>query len=92
MRTFPRHFAQKPQYEALSYTWGDPDDLKAAQAGDVFYFFEDCKLPFVLRSCEEGYKLVGDAYLHGLMYNLFVVMYNGWYIRKQEVIIVQIGT
>jgi hypothetical protein len=95
-------FAQKPQYEALSYTWGDPNDLKdvfctttngymgwvpsAAQTGDAFCFFEDFKLPFVLRSCEEGYKLVGDAYLHGLMYSLFVVMYNCWYIRKQEVI------
>lgn len=39
----------------------------AAQAGDVFCFFEDCKLPFVLRRCEGGYKLIGDGYLHGLM-------------------------
>jgi hypothetical protein len=56
----------------------------AAQTGDVFCFFEDCKLPFVLRSCEEGYQLVGDAYLHGLMYDPFVVMS----IRKQEIIVV----
>jgi hypothetical protein len=40
----------------------------AAQAGDAFCLFEDCQLPFVLRRCEEGYKLIGDAYLHGLMY------------------------
>jgi hypothetical protein len=56
----------------------------AAQTGDVFCFFDDWKLPFVLRSCEEGYRLVGDAYLHGLMYDPFVVTC----IRKQEVIIV----
>jgi len=40
----------------------------AAQAGDVFCLFDDCQLPFVLRRCEGGYKLIGDAYLHGLMY------------------------
>jgi hypothetical protein len=56
----------------------------AAQTSDVFCFFEDCKLPFVLRSCGEGYKLLGDAYLHGLMDDPFVVRY----MRKQEVIIV----
>jgi hypothetical protein len=87
-------FAQKPQYEALSYKWGDPNDLKdvfytttngymgwvpsATQTGDAFFFFlEDLKLPFVLRSCEEGYKLVSDAYLHGLIYNPFIIIYNG---------------
>jgi hypothetical protein len=56
----------------------------AAQAGDSFYFFEDYKLPFVLRSCGGRYKLVGDAYLHGLIDNQFVIRY----MRKQEVIIV----
>jgi hypothetical protein len=55
----------------------------AAHAGDVFCFFEDCKLPFVLRRCEEGYKLIGDAYLHGLTH-LTLMLYLP---RKQDIIL-----
>lgn len=40
----------------------------AAQSGDLLCYFEDCQLPFVIRRCEGGYLLVGDAYLHGLMH------------------------
>ena len=40
----------------------------AARTGDLLCYFKDCKLPFVIRSREEGYEIVGDAYIHGLMH------------------------
>jgi hypothetical protein len=45
-----------------------------AQENDMFCFFDDCSLPFVLRSCGGGYKLIGDSYLHGLMNNPLIVL------------------
>jgi hypothetical protein len=62
----------------------------AVQAGDVFCLFEDCRLPFVLRRCEKGYKLIGEAYLHGLMDpggQLYLVLKQGL-VGRQNIILV----
>jgi hypothetical protein len=40
----------------------------AAQIGDCLCYFEGCPLPFVIRRREGGHELVGDCYIHGLMY------------------------
>jgi len=42
-----------------------------AKTGDQLCYFRGCKLPFVIRHCEDGhgYRLIGDSYLHGLMYD-----------------------
>ena len=39
----------------------------AARIGDDVGLFAGCRVPFVLRPVEKGYKLVGDAYVHGVM-------------------------
>ena len=39
----------------------------AAREGDLVCYFEENTLPFVIRGCEDGYRLVGDCYLHGMM-------------------------
>jgi hypothetical protein len=41
-----------------------------AQPGDRLCYFEGCELPFVVRSYEGRYQLIGDSYLHGLMHRL----------------------
>ena len=38
-----------------------------AKVGDKVCVFRYYKLPFVIRRCGDGYRLVGDCYLHGLM-------------------------
>lgn len=38
-----------------------------ARPGDKICFFHGWRIPFVIRSVLEGYELVGDCYLHGLM-------------------------
>lgn len=36
--------------------------------GDVCHVFQGARVPFILREAEEQmYKLVGEAYLHGIM-------------------------
>jgi len=46
-----------------------------AAVGDVVVVFEGAKFPYVLRKCEdeveEKYTLVGEAYVHGIMYGEF---------------------
>jgi len=39
----------------------------AARVGDSVGFFAGCRVPYVLRRRGEGYALVGDSYLHGVM-------------------------
>ena len=39
----------------------------AARVGDSVGFFAGCRIPYVLRRHGEGYALVGDSYLHGVM-------------------------
>jgi hypothetical protein len=39
----------------------------AASKGDNVGLFAGCRVPFVMRAFQEGYKIVGDAYVHGLM-------------------------
>ncbi|KAG9186354.1 hypothetical protein G6011_02910 [Alternaria panax] len=39
----------------------------SAKVGDNVGLFAGCRVPYVLRRAEGGYKIVGDAYLHGAM-------------------------
>jgi hypothetical protein len=39
----------------------------AAQEGDMLCLFEHCWLPFVIRPTPDGYQLIGEAYVHGVM-------------------------
>jgi len=39
----------------------------SARVGDRVGFFAGCRIPYVLRKLEEGYGIVGDSYLHGVM-------------------------
>jgi starch phosphorylase len=39
----------------------------AARVGDNIGLFAGCRVPFVMRAFQEGYKIVGDAYVHGVM-------------------------
>jgi len=39
----------------------------AARPGDSVGFFAGCRVPHALRRRGEGYVLVGESYLHGIM-------------------------
>jgi hypothetical protein len=39
----------------------------AAKVGDQVGLFAGCRVPYVLRRSGQGYGIVGDAYLHGVM-------------------------
>ncbi|KAJ4982518.1 hypothetical protein SVAN01_11988 [Stagonosporopsis vannaccii] len=39
----------------------------AARVGDNIGLFAGCRVPFVMRKWEDGWKVVGDAYVHGVM-------------------------
>jgi hypothetical protein len=39
----------------------------SAKVGDSVGLFAGCRVPFVLRKSEGSYRIVGDAYLHGVM-------------------------
>ena len=39
----------------------------AARVGDSVGFFAGCRIPHALRRRGEGYVLIGDSYLHGVM-------------------------
>ena len=39
----------------------------AADKDDCIVLFHGCRLPFVLRPYQDGYKLIGDCYIHGFM-------------------------
>jgi hypothetical protein len=38
-----------------------------AEKGDLLCLFEHCWLPFVIRPTQGGYRLIGEAYVHGIM-------------------------
>ena len=40
---------------------------QAAQEGDLLCLFENCWLPFAIRPGPKGYRLIGEAYVHGVM-------------------------
>lgn len=42
-----------------------PEDLAA---GDEIHVLSGASVPFVLRKKGENYRLIGEAYVHGLMY------------------------
>jgi hypothetical protein len=54
----------------------------SAHVGDSVCVFEDCKVPFILRKCDGGYRLIGDCYAHGLMDRLN----TDWDLDKVEMI------
>ena len=39
----------------------------SAKVGNCIAVFKGCRVPFVLAESEKGYKIVGDAYLHGAL-------------------------
>jgi hypothetical protein len=45
------------------------DGVAAAcsKGGDSVGFFVGCRIPYVLRPFGEVYRILGDAYLHGVM-------------------------
>jgi hypothetical protein len=46
----------------------------SAQVGDQICIFRGCNIPFVIRPCDGGYTLLGDCYMHGLMYGEAIKM------------------
>lgn len=64
-RAFPRYSSERKFCTTASGFMGWVPS--AALEGDLLCFFEDCQLPFVVRSCEGGYEMIGDAYVHGIM-------------------------
>ena len=46
---------------------------KHAKEGDIIVVFPGAKFPYVLRRCDDGmYVLVGEVFVHGIMYGEFV--------------------
>ena len=42
-----------------------------SQVGDSIVLLQGASLPIILRSCEGGYKVIGEAYVHGIMQGEF---------------------
>ena len=40
---------------------------RSARKGDHIFVFPGSSIPFVLRQCSEGYRILGDCYVHGMM-------------------------
>ena len=40
---------------------------RSAAAGDVICVLYGGRVPYVLRPCKDGYTLIGECYIHGLM-------------------------
>ena len=40
---------------------------KGMRSGDLIALFEGARVPYVIREDDEGYKLVGECYVHGIM-------------------------
>ncbi|KAF2188541.1 hypothetical protein K469DRAFT_517281, partial [Zopfia rhizophila CBS 207.26] len=40
---------------------------KSAQEGDQVWLIHGYNAPFVLRQVQDGYELVGESYVHGIM-------------------------
>ena len=38
-----------------------------SEIGDMICVLEGCTVPMILRPCNRGFRLVGDAYVHGVM-------------------------
>ncbi|KAH6694774.1 heterokaryon incompatibility protein-domain-containing protein [Leptodontidium sp. 2 PMI_412] len=52
-----------------------------SQIGDTICVLEGCTIPMILRPCDRGFRLVGDAYVHGIM--------NGEYWQAQPLSSIQ---
>lgn len=46
-------------YLGLSHPQSEP--------GDQICLLQGCRLPVILRSCDGGYRVVGETYVHGIM-------------------------
>jgi hypothetical protein len=56
--------------------------------GDVCCVFEGVRVPFVLRPVGTGmYKLVGDAYIHGVMRGEAIVMQKDGFFVEEDIVI-----
>ena len=42
-----------------------------SQVGDSIVLLQGASVPIILRSCEGGYKVIGEAYVHGIMQGEF---------------------
>jgi hypothetical protein len=40
---------------------------RSASKGDHIFVFPESSIPFVLRRCGGGYRILGDSYMHGMM-------------------------
>jgi hypothetical protein len=70
---------EQRDFEAAHYTWihgrqfgvttGGRVGLipLSAKVGDDVGLFAGCRVPFVLRKFKNGYRIMGDAYVHGVM-------------------------
>jgi len=57
---------------------------KQTQLDDQMYILEGCNVPVVLRRCQEGiYTLVGDCYIHGIMYGEAVIGVDGENVKME---------
>jgi hypothetical protein len=62
---------RRPFISARGYIGLGPIEL---QAGDIVVIFMGAKLPYILRRYESSrYRLVGEAYVQGIMYGEFMV-------------------
>jgi hypothetical protein len=60
-----------------------------ARPGDVFCFIPGSKVPFVLRRSHdpEGFRFVGEAYLHGLMRGEIFNLISGEGLKEEAIVI-----
>jgi hypothetical protein len=65
--------------EAGYVRWAHPE----AKEGDTIWPLSGCPIPLVLRSCQDGYTIVGSLYLYGLLGGKPTeVLFEGLYVIK----------
>ncbi|OCK80109.1 HET-domain-containing protein [Lepidopterella palustris CBS 459.81] len=45
---------------------------EAMRPGDLVVIFKGAEVPYVIREVQNGFRLIGEAYIHGLMYGEFL--------------------
>lgn len=58
-------FGRKFCITANGYMGWAPSEAKI---DDLVCYFEGCPLPYVIRGRDDGYELIGDCYIHGIMH------------------------
>ncbi|OCL05183.1 hypothetical protein AOQ84DRAFT_299424, partial [Glonium stellatum] len=51
--------------------------------GDVVCILFGADVPFILRKTETGYRLVGESYVHGIMYGEAIKMFEDGELGRQ---------